>query len=247
MNANNSLNAIVLVLNRPQEAGNIGAVIRAMKNMGLHQLRLVAPEPFSNEELLRVAHRCDDIIAQMTIHNDLDSALADTIYVVGTAAIAHHKRPTTMDIRSMAVDLVRRTAQGQVALLFGQEDDGLDNQALDRCHLIAMLPSDPAYPALNLAQSALLFLYELRLAAIGEINPFPQETDPPVKQGELERFFQLTETLLQDIDFFRYSPETVMRSLRRIVHRAALSTTEARLLIAIIRKLLHQINADSPP
>jgi TrmH family RNA methyltransferase len=211
-----------------------------MKNMGIRDLRLVQPAPFAAADILRVAHRCEDILAQMTIHPDLDSALADTIYVVGTAALTHHKRPQTQDVRGVAGDLIVRTSQGRVALLFGQEDDGLDHHALDRCHLVAMLPSNPAYPALNLAQSVLLFLYEVRMAAGIPVGPAPA-ADPPATQAEMEQLFALSEEALTAIDFFRYSPAVVMRTLRQIGYRASLTSAEAGLLMAVLRKSLKRV------
>ena len=235
------LDTIIVVLNRPQEVVNIGAVVRAMKNMGISHLRLVRPEPFTGDEILRVAHRCDDIIDRMTIHDQLDDALADTNYVIGTAAIAHHKRPQTNDIRGLAQDIHRRAHHYRpyrVALLFGQEDDGLDNHALDRCHLVAMLPSNPAYPALNLAQSVLLFLYEIRMAAGSALSSSEPSPDPLATQAELEQLFNLSEEALTTLDFFRYSPEVVIRTLRQMTYRMGLRSAEAKLLLAILRKLI---------
>lgn len=225
---------ISVVLHRPQEVVNIGAVVRAMKNMGVTDLRLVQPVSFDGEEILRVAHRCDDIVANMGIYTTLDDALADMHFVVGTAAIVHHKRPLTQDVRGLSATLIDRSATGRCALLFGQEDDGLDNAALDRCHLIAMLPSNPDYPALNLAQSVLLFLYELRMTAESPLVLQPEQTDAPATHAELEALYELSEERLHDLDFFRYNPATVMRTLRQIGYRAELSQAELKLLMAIL-------------
>ena len=229
------LDAITVVLHRPQDATNVGAVIRAMKNMGISDLRLVQPEPFDQAELLRVAHRCEDLVAKLGIYADLDEALAEMVYVVGTAALAHRKRPQTQDVRTLAGELVERSAQGRVALLFGEEADGLDHHALDRCHLIATLPSNPAYPALNLAQSVLLLLYEVRMAVI-EVPTTPPVA-PPAQQQELEQLFSAGEAALQALDFFKYSPALVMRTLRQIAYRIHLTSEEAALLAAIARKI----------
>ena len=176
-----SQSSIIVVLHRPQDPVNIGAVVRAMKNLGFAQLRLVQPSPFARDDVLRVVHRGEDLLDRTEIYADLDAALADAVYVVGTAALAHTDRPLTYDIRGLAANLVRRAADGRIALLFGSEADGLDRHALDRCHLIATLPTDPAYPALNLAQSVLLFLYELRLAALDALpaRPFACAARPP--------------------------------------------------------------------
>jgi TrmH family RNA methyltransferase len=232
------LDRITIVLDRPQDPVNIGAVVRAMRNMGAVDLRLVQPAPFERDELLRLAHRCEGLVDHIATFATLDAALADTHYVVGTAAIAHSGRPPVTDIRGLAADLVPRAAGERVALLFGTEADGLDRAALDRCHLIATLPTDPDYPALNLAQSALLFLYELRMAALAGVSATGAvEQSPGTSQADLERLFDLSEAALAGIGFFRYNPAPVMRTLRQIVYRASLSPEETALLMAIARRI----------
>jgi TrmH family RNA methyltransferase len=230
----NPLDSIVVILYRPENPTNIGAIVRAMKNMGVTRLRLVQPAPYTVDDLLRLAHRCDDIVAGIALFAELDAALADLSCVVGTAAIAHAGHRITQDVRGLAAELVARTAAGSVGLLFGAEADGLDRHALARCHLLAALPTNPAYPALNLAQSVLLFLYELRMAAVAP--PVPAVAPPVAPQAHLERLFAASEEALHAIDFFRYNPAAVMHTLRQLAYRAALQPDEAALLLAIARR-----------
>lgn len=241
---------IVVVLDRPQDAVNIGTVVRAIKNMGFSQLRLVNPRPFSPQELARIAHHAEDVIAAIRTYATLDEALADVVYVVGTSAIAHAGRPLRRDIEPLSRELMQKVLSGPVALLFGTEDDGLDNAALDRCHAIAALPTNPAYPALNLAQSVLLFLYEISRqrvpAALQESTGSQTPTSPtttspttPVTQAQLEQLFTLGEQALAAISFFKYSPQVVMRTLRQVAYRAELQPQEAALLMAVTRQVLY--------
>jgi TrmH family RNA methyltransferase len=229
------LDNIVVVLHRPEDPVNIGAIVRAMKNMGFSRLRLVQPVAYQAADLLRVAHRCEDIVDRIEGFASLDDALADMHFVIGTAAIDHPDRRVTGDIRTLARDLAQRAAGARVALLFGPEADGLDRAALDRCHLIASLPANPAYPALNLAQSVLLFLYEVRMAAV-DVLPAPAPL-AVAEQAALERLFQATEATLHAAGFFRYDPAAVMRTLRQIAYRAELQPADVALLLAIVRKL----------
>ncbi|MCB9139477.1 MAG: rRNA methyltransferase [Caldilineaceae bacterium] len=234
---------LIVVLDRPQNPANIGAVVRAMRNLDVGTLRLVDPAPFAREDLLRYAHRCEEQVAAITVYADVADAVADAIYVVGTAALVHPDRPYTSDVRGLAAELTVRGRTGSVALLFGTEGDGLDRAALDHCHLVASLPVNPDYPALNLAQSVLLFLYELRLARETPLPlpSFPAESAAPARQVELEQLFRLTEALLHDVDYFRYSPETVMRSLRNLAYRAELTSDEAAMLMGMVRKLMQRM------
>jgi tRNA/rRNA methyltransferase len=225
---------VVVVLHRPEDPVNVGAIVRAMKNMGFDRLRLVQPAPYTSADLLRLAHRAEDIVERIEVFATLDAALADAHYVIGTAAIDHSGSRVTSDLRSLAEDIAVRATTGTIALLFGPEADGLDRAALDRCHLIASIPANPVYPALNLAQSVLIFLYEVRMAAT---LPLPARPAQPVAtQEHLERLFQVSEEALHAIGFFKYNPVAVLRTLRQIAYRAELRPDEAALLLAIARQ-----------
>jgi TrmH family RNA methyltransferase len=257
MNTDNSApsNRFVVVLDRPQDSVNIGAVLRAVKNMGFVQVRLVNPRPFAPFEIQRVAHHAEDVIAAMRTFPTLDAALADAVFVVGTSAVLHPDRPLRRDIEVLSRELAARSQGGTVALLFGTEDDGLDTAALDRCHCLVTLPTNPAYPALNLAQSVLLLLYELAkhtgTTAITAATPADgapaafgrsDRTSPAaaaVSQATLERLFTLGEEALAAIGFFRYNPQAAMRMLRQLAYRAELQPQEAALFMAIARQMLY--------
>lgn len=229
------LDQFIVVLDHPENPANIGAVVRAMKNMGFHRLRLVAPAPYTDDDLLRLAHRCDDLVAQIEVFGNLEDALAPARLVVGTAAIAHAGLRITQDVRGLATTLVQQATAGPIALLFGAEADGLDRTALDRCHLLAALPANPAYPALNLAQAVLLFLHEISMATTTPA-PAGAPSPPAATQAQLEQLFTASEAALHAIDFFRYNPAAVMRTLRQLAYRAALRPDEVALLLAIARR-----------
>lgn len=228
------LDQITVVLHRPQDALNVGAILRAMKNMGVSHLCLVQPEPLARQTILRVAHHCEDLLDRMTSHPTLDEAVADLHFVVGTAALRHPGRPQTHDLRHLAQEVAHRLPQGRVGLLFGQEDDGLNQAALDRCHLIATIPTDADYPALNLAQAVLLLLYEVRMAVLADVGT---EAPPTAiaDQAALERLFHLSETTLAGIGFFKGNQVAVMRKVRQMAYKAQLTPEEVAVLMAMLR------------
>lgn len=227
---------ITVILHRPQDAANVGAILRAMKNMGISHLRLVQPEAMTPAAILRVAHHCEDLLGQMTSYPTLDAALADLHFVIGTAALRHPGRMQTNDLRQLAATLVYRLPQERLGLLFGQEDDGLDQTALDRCHLLVTIPTNPDYPAINLAQAVLLLLYEVRMAILGETGAASPPA-PSAEQAALARLFDLSETTLARIDFFKGNPAAVMRKVRQIVYKAQLTSEEVALLMALLRAI----------
>jgi TrmH family RNA methyltransferase len=210
---------VLVVLDRPQDVVNIGASVRAIKNMGFSRLRLVEPREYAAAELLRIAHHAEDVIERIEVFANLDAALADAVYVVGTSAIAYGDRPLRRDVDVLGRELASRAQTGVVALLFGTEADGLDRRALDRCHCIATLPTNPAYPALNLSQSVLLFLYEIARSRERTSPPDhpvqPENTAPqPPMQRDLEQLFRLEEEALSAIGFFSHAhaaPDSLSR------------------------------------
>lgn len=234
--AEQRLAQITVILHRPQDAINVGAILRAMKNMGISHLRLVQPEPMASTAILRVAHHCEDLLSQMTTYSTLDAALADLHVVVGTAALRHPGRQQTNDLRQLTAAMVHRLPQERIGILFGQEDDGLDQAALDRCHLIATIPTNADYSALNLAQAVLLLLYEVRMAVLSTTGTDTPPT-PAADQAALARLFDLSEATLAALGFFKGNQIVVMRKVRQMAYKAQLTLEEVALLMAILRRI----------
>jgi TrmH family RNA methyltransferase len=242
------LEEIVVVLHRPRAVVNIGGVVRAMKNMGLRRLRLVDPVPFTAYAVTGIAHRSDDILAAARTFDTLDAALSDLAYVVGTTARPREAHATRTDIRALAPELLARAAAGPVGLLFGPEDNGLDNAALDRCNAVVSLPTDPAYASLNLAQAALLLMYELRMAALSSAQAAPAPHAAPATAEQRERLFEVLERALNAIEFIKGErDESIMRSLRGLVFRADPDAREIGLLTAMAYEVLNFARRLAPP
>ncbi|NJM07493.1 rRNA methyltransferase [Candidatus Gracilibacteria bacterium] len=229
----------VIILRRPRDVRNCGAVVRAMKNMGFSRLRLVEAADVRVEDILGIAHRSDDILARIEHYDDLATALGDTSLVVGTSARLHANVQLRSDIRDLAAELHGYARYGLVALLFGPEDKGLDNEALARCHILLRLPVDLAYPSLNLAQAVLLVLYELRQAATAPLTPTPRAL---ATAASLDRSLATVGQLLGAIDFVKSGDgATLRRELRAILNRAQLDEREAALLTAVAREVLRYV------
>ena len=227
---------MIVVLHEPQELVNIAHVVRAMKNFGLADLRLVSPLEYDPYRIEGIAHRSGDILSRVRLFDDLDAALADCLHVVGFSARERTAKRSARRPREAMTEALERAEEGPVALLFGREDKGLSNQALDRCHRVVAIPSDPAYPSLNLGHAVAVALYELALARGAEEQPFkpPRRQAPPATAETLERLFAEAERALTAIGFFKsHVDEQVMRTLREVVHRVPLDEREAKLLRAM--------------
>ncbi|MDY0021552.1 RNA methyltransferase [Arenimonas caeni] len=232
-----------IVLVGTQHPGNIGSAARAMKTMGLSALHLVAPERFPDPEAVALAAGADDLLAAAPVHADLLQALEGCRLVVGTSARRRTVPLPELSPREAARQLVQAAAEGPVALLFGRERTGLENEELQRCHASVCIPTDPGFASLNLAAAVQVLSYELRLAVLdaagGQLpvgRPVPaQGAEPPATADELERLFGHLAEALDDIDFHKgRAPEMVMARLRRLYLRAGLDSREVKILRGIL-------------
>lgn len=237
-----ALEGVVVVLWETQDHVNVAATIRAMKNFGLARLRLVRPVLWDPHRIEGIAHGTEDVVARAELHDSLESALADVSYVVGMTARARRAKRAVARPRDVAADVLARGAgaveqgTGPVALLFGREDKGLSNEALDLCHRTCIIPTNPEHSSLNLAQAVLVMAYELWMAAEGRVQTFkpPRRNAPPPTVEFLEVVFRDMERALWAIDFFKTrNSESVMRTLRELVRRADVDHREAGFLRAM--------------
>ena len=230
------LDNIVVVLDHPQNLVNIAGAVRAMKNMGLSRLRLVNPAEYDTWRIGGIAHRSQDVTEAAEIFDSLREALADTIYVVGTTARPRTAQRNYGRPREIGPRVVERAQGGLVALLFGREDRGLDNEGLDLCHSVAIIPTNPGYSSLNMAQATLLLAYEVFLAAGGEGGPLPKgrRYTRLATVEEMENTYAALERGLDRIDFFKARPaEAILRTIRTVLGRAEPDLQEAGILRAI--------------
>jgi tRNA/rRNA methyltransferase/tRNA (cytidine32/uridine32-2'-O)-methyltransferase len=243
--ARSFLDNVVIVLDEPQDVVNIAGVMRAMMNMGLSRLRLVRPAEFDAYRIEGIAHRSEPLIRTTELHETLDSALADAVFVVGTTARSRTAQRNFLHPRDAAGEILTRAAEGTVAVLFGREDRGLANEALDRCQRVIVVPTHPDYWSLNLAQACLVVAYEVFLASGGGAAPLPKgrRRSPPATHEDLESMFSALEDGLGRIEFFKARrSDAVLRTLRTVLTRSRLDLRESRLFRAIGFEIGHYLD-----
>jgi TrmH family RNA methyltransferase len=247
------LSRVRVVLFEPQNPVNIAAVIRAMKNMGVSSLSLVRSVEYDPYRLEGIAHDTKDIIERIRHFDDLDAALADCVYVAAYTARRRAAKWITTTPRESAAAIVTSVADGPAALVFGREDKGLPNEALDRARVVVNIPTTD-HASLNLAQAVLVALYELHLAA-GDatrvIGP-PRDDAPPATSEAYERLFANAYQALETIAFFKTRfPEHIMRTVRSLAFRAAPDAREIELMramaIEVVRAMERERKRKAPP
>jgi TrmH family RNA methyltransferase len=237
------LSRVCVVLYEPQDHVNIAATVRAMRNMGVECLRLVRPVQYDPYRLEGIAHGAGPLIERIQTFDSFEDAVADCVYAVGFSARRRAAKWRIIDPKRAAAELLERAADGPVAIVFGREDNGLPNDALDQLHAVVTIPTTH-HSSLNLAQAALIGLYELHLAA-GDATrtlPPPRKATPPPTTAELEQFFADAQRALEAIDFFKTrNAEHIMRSARSMIVRAAPDSRELSLARSIALEVLNYL------
>ncbi len=226
---------IRIVLVEPSHPGNIGAVARAMKNMGLARLVLVSPRQFPHSEAIARASGADDVLESARVVTTVSEALAGCGFIVATTSRPRDQYFRVADVRDAAQRMLSEARRGPVAVLFGSERAGLTNEQIEAAHLLIRIPASDSYPSLNLAMAVQIVAYELLCARGVRIESAPAAA-PLADPAEMERLYEHLAQVLEEIDFRdRTQGGThLMARLRRLFQRAALDRNEVNILRGIL-------------
>lgn len=237
--------SVRFVLVRPRSPGNVGAVARAMKNFGLSDLALVDPrlhregdepgaEPYFERESRRMAWHASDLLDAAQTYPDLQSALAPCSRAFATAPQAYSRLPALTPEKAAAE--LEAASERPSALVFGSESSGLTLDEMALCAGVVVIPTDPAYRDLNLAQSAVLMAYLLFRAAGRGVAP-----QPPAEASheEVQRSAEALLELARRSGFLQHGGEPVARELQSFMHRSRMSGREAGLFASLFRKIAY--------
>ncbi len=228
----------VIVLVEPQLGENIGAAARAMANFGLARLRIVKPrQPWPNDKARMMATGADRVLDEAELFDTLEGAIADCAFVLAATARAHDQAKPVIGPAEAASEMAPRIAVGEtVAVMFGRERNGLENDEVALADLIVTLPVNPAFASLNLAQAVVIVAYEwFKLAGSGLPFAMPQKSAAAPKQ-QLLAFFASLERELEKVEFFRPPDkrETMQINLRNIFTRMAPTRQDIQTLHGVI-------------
>lgn len=229
-----------LVLLRTRDAQNLGAVARALKNFAVRDWALVDPVTTDWETAARVAVQSEDVLREARRPASFDEAVGDCAWVVGTSSRARPGQ-RRLSPREFAQEARARTDAGErVALVLGDEQFGLSNEDIDRCHDLSVIGTDGAQPSVNLAQSALLYLYEFSCARPPR-HPGPE----PLRatDAELESLRAVLRDVLRGSGFLRGPERHAVRDLVEPLRRARLTRAEAGLWQAALHVISKRLGA----
>ncbi|MBK1719900.1 tRNA (cytosine(32)/uridine(32)-2'-O)-methyltransferase TrmJ [Thiocystis violacea] len=231
-----SLARIRFVLVETTHTGNIGAVARALKTMGLSRMELVAPRQPPDAEALARASGADDLLERAGIHPSLTEALTGCRLVIGASARRRSIEWPLLEPPECARRLLAEAAEGEVALVLGRESSGLTNEELARCHFLVHIPTDAEFSSLNIAAAAQVLAYEIRRCA--RESGGERLTDSPRNLASAEEMEGLFGHLAETLRHLGFSdPEqsrSLMRRLRRLFNRARPDRVELNILRGIL-------------
>lgn len=259
-NLENNFNNIRIVLVNTSHPGNIGATARAMKNMGLRDLHLVAPHDFPSGVATGRAVSATDILDNAVVTARLEDSIADCGIVIGASARARSIPWPLLSPPECAQQVAESSDNNKVALVFGREDSGLTNEELQLCHFHVNIPADDDYSSLNLAAAVMVISYEVRMALLARHDTphRPRKTGsaqtapdadagagedswdvPRATAGQLENFYQHFEQVMVDLNFHdRENPRLLMMRMRRLFGRIIPDQME----ISILRGFLAHVD-----
>lgn len=228
---------ISIVLVEVEHPDNIGAAARAMKNMGLRDLRLVKPPPFWKEKGKKMALHAYDLLEEARVYEHLQSAVKDACLVVGTTRRHGRRRGRFLDFDETILKIRETAVTKKVAIVFGKESKGLSNNQLMFCDWVTTIPADSEYASLNLAQAVLLVAFSLfRASAHGKASPRAIEEDFLPKD-------KVEETLVcfkEGIDALGYKPflaRRVLNTFRALLKRSGLKHSESQMIKGLARRI----------
>jgi tRNA/rRNA methyltransferase len=229
-----------VVLVRPQIAANLGATARVMRNLGLSELVLVDPAADPADPRARqLSTHGEEILDRCRVVPDFGDAVSDCVLVAGTSARTGglFRRQTVGPPDEIMPRLVEAMAAGPTALVFGPEPSGLTNSEVTRCHYLIHVPTDPTYPALNLAQAVAICLYELRRAWLRRTEP-AEAREAVAPFADQERMFDHLREALEQVHFlYGDKADALMHALRHLIGRAQPTPMEVEMLFGLARQL----------
>jgi tRNA/rRNA methyltransferase len=234
MDQRTNLDRIQIVLVDTQDGANIGSVCRAMKTMGITRLALVGEREYDENRVRTLALHASDVWENCARYPSLEKALASSVLSVGSTRRRGKFRKASAVSPEQLADIVTKTGEGLVSIVFGRESDGLTDDEVAQCSMIVTIPTSDQFPSLNLSQAVQIITYNL----FDKLKPWPVES-VPVTQERCEKGSAKAVGALEEIGYFKQPQEKLWtyRFLRDVFARASLSESEMQKMEKVFVKM----------
>jgi len=243
-----TLSNVKVVLVNTSHPGNIGASARAMKNMGLSNLALVQPKDFPSGVAVGRAASAVDILESAEIFDSLEQAVSDCALVICASARSRKIPWPMLTPEESATKILKEVIANKVAIVFGREDAGLNNDELQLGHFHVQIPAEENCSSLNLAAAVLVICYELyKLSLRSNSRELIKDQDhwdqKLATNGEVEYFYKHLERVMIAIDFHNpENPRQLIQRVRRLFNRIRIDVMEMNILRGILSNVENAIN-----
>lgn len=227
-----------IVLVEPREAGNVGAAARVMKNFGFEALTIAGEHPELQPLSSWWASGADDVVERATFTPSLFEAIREAHVTIATTSLRGRTTPADMTPFDVAALFASLKDDQTMALVFGREDSGLTRDEVMACQRTAVIPTNPEFPTMNLAQAVGAFCF-----ALSQVRPKPRERDL-APAAMIERLHERVQALLVEVGFLHDdNPDRIYDDLRTIAARADVDAREATILLGIIHQIEWKLGA----
>ncbi len=242
------LNKIRIVMVNTSHPGNIGAAARAMKNMGLTRLYLVEPKEYPSLEAISRSVGAVDILDAAVVVDDLSEAISGCVWVAGTSARLRTIEWPILEPRECVENALEKLGQGDIAIVFGNETNGLTNEQMEKCNVLLHIPTNPEFSSLNIAAAVQVVCYEFRQALVQVkttmVKGSKHRYDTLANATQLEGMYGHIRESLDHLGFFgSKNPDVMMRRLTGLFSRAETTQRE----VSIIRGICSAIQGKKNP
>ena len=234
-----SFDKVRIVMVNTTEPGNIGAAARAMKNMMLTQLYLVAPSNYPSAVATARASGADDVLSNAIVCSSLEEALIGVNLVIGASARQRNIKWRQLDVIETCNEIQSSVVSNnqEVAVVFGTENSGLTNEELDLCSILMTIPGNPQYFSLNVASAIQVFAYQNYVSTVE--GKFDNTLGELANFEDLNSFYKHLEQALEHLGYFdsKKPQNLLMRRLRRFFGRSVPEKEEVAILRGILNKI----------
>jgi len=251
---------LAIILVSPENPDNIGAVVRAMKNMSLKDLRLVNPPRQWKENAKKMSMAASSMLSDVKVFKTVEAAIKDMQLVIGTTRRQGPKRGSFLHFDEVIDKVKRERAKQNVAVMFGKESKGLDNTSLRMCDWVTTIPVSPEYPSINLAQAVMIVAFSLFDHSIKLPRHLPKRGDFKDRESELTEIepvfvskeeMQVTlDRLYETLRMLKYDEKAskasrIRATFHRLFKRSGLLQSEAQMFKGLSRRICEQMKLES--
>ncbi|HOW58683.1 MAG TPA: RNA methyltransferase [Candidatus Omnitrophota bacterium] len=235
---------IAIILVASENADNIGAVARAIKNMGFCDFRLVRPPRAWRSKGKKMAMSAADILKHAKVFSSTRDAIRDLNFIVGATRRRGSGRGSFLSFQEAIARIIRESRRHRVGIVFGCESKGLANQDLQLCDYAVTIPASDAYPSLNLAQAVMVILFSLAQWQGGQVQSKSQKKEIFLNKRETEITLKHFAKALRVLEYQKGGANLLPRILqttRGMIKRSGLLQKEAQMVKGLSRRICEKV------